>query len=170
MSANFAAIAGEEFVTNSNISAGIAWADTDMDSDLDLYVANWGDGDQDNVMYQNQSQGQWLKLSLVGSASNRMAVGARVTITTRHAGQSIRQVRWLNTTTGYASQNEPVLHFGLDGAASVEKLNIDWPSGRRDTFGNVAANQYLRITEGLDANAGSSVREVQAPTSQPETQ
>jgi hypothetical protein len=168
--ANFAAIAGEDFVTNSNISAGIAWADTDMDGDLDLYVANWADGDQDNVMYQNQSQGEWLKLSLVGSASNRMAVGARVTITTRHAGQSNRQVRWLNTTTGYASQNEPILHFGLGGATSVEELSIDWPSGRSDTFESVPANRYLRITEGLDANVDSSVREVQAPTSGPETQ
>jgi hypothetical protein len=99
-----------------------------------------------------------------------MAVGARATITTRHAGQSNRQVRWLNTTTGYASQNEPVLHFGLGGATSVEELSIDWPSGRRDTFGNVAANRYLRITEGLDANVESSVREVQAPTSRPEKQ
>lgn len=146
--ANFVAVAGEEFVTNSNISAGIAWADIDADGDLDLYVANWGSGDQDNVMYQNQAQGTWLKLSLVGTASNRMAVGTRVTITTRLAGQPSRQVRWLSTTTGYASQNEPVLHFGLGGATNVENLSIDWPSGRHDTFENITANQHLRISEG----------------------
>lgn len=146
--ANFVAVAGEEFVTNAHISAGIAWADIDTDGDLDLYVANWGDGDQDNVMFQNQAQGTWLKLSLVGSASNRMAVGARVTITTRLAGQPTHQVRWLSTTTGYASQNEPVLHFGLAGATNVDTLIIDWPSGRRDTFENVTANQHLHISEG----------------------
>ena len=146
--ANFVAVSGEEFVTNSHISAGIAWADIDSDGDLDLYVANWGGGDQDNVLYQNQARGAWLKLSLVGSASNRMAVGARVTITTRLAGQSSQQVRRLNTTTGYASQNEPVLHFGLAGATNVEILMIDWPSGRRDTFENVTANQHLHISEG----------------------
>ena len=146
--ANFVAVTGEEFVTNAHISAGIAWADIDMDGDLDLYVANWGDGDQDNVMYQNQARGTWLKLSLVGSASNRMAVGARVTITTRLAGQSSQQVRWLSATTGYASQNEPVLHFGLAGATNVETLRIDWPSGRHNTFENITANQHLRINEG----------------------
>jgi ASPIC/UnbV protein/VCBS repeat protein len=146
--ANFVAVTGEEFVTSAHISAGIAWADIDTDGDLDLYVANWGNGDQDNVMYQNQAQGTWLKLSLIGSASNRMGVGARVTITTRLAGQPSQQVRWLSTTTGYASQNEPVLHFGLAGATSVDTLIIDWPSGRRDTFENVTANQHLHISEG----------------------
>lgn len=146
--ANFTAVAGEEFVTSAHISAGIAWADIDKDGDLDLYVANWGGGDQDNVMYRNQAQGTWLKLSLAGSASNRMAVGARVTITVRSAGQVSQQVRWLGATTGYASQNEPMLHFGLDGAGGVDTLSIDWPSGRRDTFENVTANQHLHIREG----------------------
>jgi hypothetical protein len=146
--ADFVAVTGEEFVTDAHISAGVAWADIDADGDLDLYVANWGGGDQDNVMYQNQAQGTWLKLSLSGSASNRMAVGARVSITTRLDGQPNRQVRWLGTTTGYASQNELILHFGLGGATTIEKLSIDWPSGRRDTFENVSANQHLHINEG----------------------
>ena len=146
--ANFTAIANEEFVTDSHISAGIAWADIDRDGDLDLYVANWGDGDQDNVLYRNLSQGNWLELSLAGSASNRMGVGARVTITTRHTGQTNRQTRWLYSNTGYASQNEPVLHFGLGKATSVAEINIDWPSGRRDTLVNIEANRHLRITEG----------------------
>jgi hypothetical protein len=146
--ASFVAVTGEEFVTTAHISAGIAWADIDNDGDLDLYVANWGDGDQDNAMYQNQAQGTWLKLSLAGSESNRMGVGARVTITTRVAGQTSQQVRWLGTTTGYASQNEPILHFGLNGASNVKTLSIDWPSGRRDTFENISANQHLHISEG----------------------
>ena len=146
--ANFVAATDGDFVAHSSISAGIAWADIDGDGDLDLYVANWGDGDQDNAMYQNLSQGSWLKLSLQGSASNRMAVGARVTITTRNGVQPVRQVRRLNPSTGYASQNEPILHFGLGGAREVASLSIDWPSGRRDTFNNIAANQHLRIREG----------------------
>ena len=146
--ANFHPVADNDFVAHSHISAGIAWADIDDDGDLDLYVANWGDGDQDNALYHNESQGKWLKLSLEGSASNRMAVGARVTITTRHGGQPKRQTRWLVTTTGYASQNEPILHFGLGTATSVATLRIDWPSGRQDTFFNVAANRHLRIREG----------------------
>ena len=146
--ANFTAVKGEEFVTSEHISAGIAWADIDNDGDLDLYVANWGGGDQDNDLYQNQAQGTWLKLSLAGSESNRMAVGARVTITRKAAGQTSQQVRWLGTTTGYASQNEPILHFGIDGAMIIETLSIDWPSGRRDTLEDITANQHLRISEG----------------------
>jgi len=146
--ANFTGVTNGEFVSDSHISAGIAWADIDMDGDLDLYVANWGDGDQDNVLYRNHSRGTWLKLGLTGSASNRTGVGARVTVTIRHAGRTTRQTRWLNTTTGYASQNEPILHFGLGEAASIEELRVDWPSRRQDTFSDVAANQYLRLTEG----------------------
>jgi hypothetical protein len=146
--ANFSAVTNGEFVTDSHISAGIAWADIDRDGDLDLYVANWGGGDQDNVLYRNLSRGNWLELSLAGSASNRMGVGARVTVTTRHAGQTNRQTRWLHTNTGYASQNEPVLHFGLGPATKVAELRIDWPSGRRDIFVDVATNQYMPIKEG----------------------
>ena len=99
-------------------------------------------------MYQNLSHGNWLKLSLEGSVSNRMAVGARVTITARNGVQSMRQVRWLSSSTGYASQNEPILHFGLGEAREVATLSIDWPSGHQDTFNNIAANQHLRIREG----------------------
>ena len=146
--ADFTATTDGDFVAHSFISAGIAWADIDKDGDLDLYVANWGDGDQDNAMYQNLSHGNWLKLSLEGSVSNRMAVGARVTITARNGVQSMRQVRWLSSSTGYASQNEPILHFGLGEAREVATLSIDWPSGHQDTFNNIAANQHLRIREG----------------------
>jgi hypothetical protein len=146
--ANFNAKADDDFTAHRHVSAGIAWADIDRDGDLDLYVANWGDGDQDNVMYENQSRGSWLKINLEGSASNRMAVGARVTVTTRYGGVSKRQFRWLNTSTGYASQNEPVLHFGLGHAMSVDTLRIDWPSGRHDTLNSLAANQHLHIREG----------------------
>ena len=146
--ANFVAVIDGEFVADSHISAGIAWADIDEDGDLDLFVANWGDGDEDNALYENRAHGNWLKISLAGSESNRMAVGARVTITMRHYGKTKRQVRWLDASTGYASQNEPVLHFGLGAAANVETLTIDWPSGRREVFDNVSANQQLRIREG----------------------
>jgi hypothetical protein len=77
-----------------------------------------------------------------------MAIGARVSITTQVAGLPSRQVRWLGTTTGYASQNESVVHFGLGGATFIERLVIDWPSGQRDTLEDVTANQHLRISEG----------------------
>jgi hypothetical protein len=146
--ANFTAVTDEAFVTDANISAGIARADIDMDGDLDLYVANWGDGDEDNRLYRNRSQGAWLKLTLAGATSNRMGVGARVAITIRQDGQTSRQTRWLTATTGYASQNEPVLHFGLGEATGIEELSVDWPSGRHDEFSDVAANQHLHLTEG----------------------
>lgn len=152
--ATFVPVENEEFVSRKNISAGIASADIDADGDLDLYVANWGDGDQDNVMYRNQSQGTWLKIGLEGTVSNRMGVGSRVAITTRHDGRTHRQFRWLDSTTGYASQNDSVLHFGLGSAEVIQELSIEWPSGRRDTFSNLDANRNLRIVEG--ANPGGA--------------
>lgn len=146
--ARFRVLEGDPFVRDRDVSAGIAWADPDADGDLDLYVANWGGGDQDNALYRNTAHGSWLKISLVGAESNRMGLGARVSLETGRGNFLKRQVRWFYPQTGYASQNEPVVHFGLQGAQQVELLTVDWPSGRRDTYREIAANQHLSFSEG----------------------
>lgn len=158
--AQFIELRGEALVEDSHISAGVAWADTDTDGDLDLYVTNWADGDQDNVLYRNLAKGRWLKVTLAGTVSNQMAVGARVTLSFYREGKESHQARWLQAATGYASQNEPVLHFGLGDATAVEELSVDWPSGRRDTFRNVAANKHFRITESIDSGQSGSIHDV----------
>jgi hypothetical protein len=78
-----------------------------------------------------------------------MGIGARVSITVDSAEGPVTQMRWHYPQTGYASQNEPVLHFGLGDAATVAVLQIRWPSGAHDRMTGIAANRRLRIVEEL---------------------
>jgi hypothetical protein len=140
-----------EFATHADTSAGVAWADMDADGDLDLFVANWGSPGAVGRLYRNTTAGgssrSWLKITLTGGASNRMALGARVSVLARDAGGSRWTHRSLSASTGYAGQNEPVIHFGL-GAASIDSMVVRWPSGRVDRFGPTPVRRDYRLIEG----------------------
>jgi hypothetical protein len=88
---------------------------------------------------------RWLEVELVGTKSNRDAVGARVVV--RTADKTL--TREVTAGDGYASQNMLRLHFGLAGAARVEELTVKWPaSGTVQRFTNVPADRIVQVTEG----------------------
>ncbi|MBM4117431.1 hypothetical protein FJ251_06745 [bacterium] len=121
---------------------GAAWADFDADGDLDLYVAY---SDRANRLLRNDTAGgHWLSVDLVGTASNRLGLGARVTAV---AG-ALRVTRALGGDAGYLSQNAPTLHFGLGAASGVDSLLIRWPSGILQRLTALAADQHLLVSEG----------------------
>ena len=122
-------------------SYGAAFGDLDRDGDLDLITTNFG---EPVSIYQNQSERNRLVIKLVGSSSNRQGIGARVELTT----SSGNQTRQLNTSQGFLSSNEPLVHFGL-GNASIEQLVVHWPSGRRQTImsSQLKPNQSVTIQE-----------------------
>jgi hypothetical protein len=82
-------------------------------------------------------------LDLEGTTSNREGIGARVKITS--GGKT--QIAQKKTTTGYLSQNDPRIHFGLARNEIVERIEIKWPSGKTQILENVKANQILAIKE-----------------------
>jgi hypothetical protein len=89
----------------------------------------------------------WLQVELVGTRSNRDAVGARVTV---HANTTL-QAREVILGDGYGSQSSLRLHFGLGRQKHADKLTVRWPrSGIEQVFENVAANRVVQITEGHD--------------------
>jgi hypothetical protein len=88
-------------------------------------------------------QGHFLNLALVGTKSNRSAIGARATVTCG-ARKMIDEVM---SGGSYYSHNSFTLHFGLGTATSAEGIEIRWPSGRIQTIGKTAADQTLNITE-----------------------
>ncbi len=136
-------------VTDRHISAGVALADFDRDGDLDIFVANWAESDQDNVLYRNDgARGNWLELSLEGRRSNRMGIGAFVTLTITASDGPKPITRYQMPRSGYGSADEPVLHFGLGPARRIRRLEIRWPSGAVDIFEDLAVNAHLVATEG----------------------
>jgi hypothetical protein len=135
-------------------SFGCAWADYDNDGDLDLFVANGPDPFGTNApaepgfLYRNDGgTNHWLLLHLVGIASNRSAIGAKVRILTTIQGESFWQLREVSGGGGYCSQNDLRVHFGLGDATTVESVRIEWPSGITQFLRDVAADQRLTVTE-----------------------
>jgi hypothetical protein len=145
----FTAVTVGDLVTDVAVSAGTAWADYDQDGDLDLFVANWGGSDQDNALYRNQIHDRhWLVVRLVGKQSNRMGLGARVRVLARIDGKDRWQTRWMLPATGYASQNEPIVHFGLGDADQVAAIEVRWPSGIVNLLDSHRADVAIQIVEG----------------------
>jgi enediyne biosynthesis protein E4 len=90
------------------------------------------------------AMGHFLTLALEGVASNRDAVGAKVTVTA--GGRTQVAVRFGGGS--YLSASDPRLHFGLGAARQVDRVEITWPSGRRDSFQGLAADAGYRLREG----------------------
>src|SRR6266850_2535709 len=133
--------AGTDLITNSR---GVAVADFWNRGRLDIAVA--ASTDHHSLLKNNiDNKNSWLAVELVGTKSNRDAVGARITI----EAQGKHQMREVVLGDGYGSQNSLRQYFGLGANMKVDTLTVRWPrSGTIQTFPNVAANQIVRITEG----------------------
>lgn len=125
-------------------SRGVAVGDYDNDGDTDIFVNNMNERPS---LLRNDSTpaGGFLSLQLVGTKSNRSAIGARVTVRA-DARVLVQEVR---SGSSYLSSNDLRLHFGLGDSAKAQTVVIDWPShSSRDTLTDLSANQFLEITEG----------------------
>ena len=130
---------------------GMASWDFDHDGDLDL-VINHNPGDsgiaersRPSLLRNDFDHGRsWLQVELVGTRSNREAIGSLVTIET---GGS-RQIRHAHAGSAYASQSSSRLHFGLGDAERIDRLGVRWPDGSTENFADLAARQLIRITQG----------------------
>ncbi len=108
------------------------------------------------VLRNGTQGGHWLGLRLRGTRSGRTPVGTRVEC--RAGGRS--QVRWLTSGTSYLASNDPRLWFGLGSAPKVEHLEVRWPSGRVQTWSDIAADRILDIREGELGKPFPEVRRV----------
>jgi hypothetical protein len=142
---------------------GLAVADFNLDGAPDLYVANQGSPAR---FYLNSSFGRpdtrpgFLRLKLIGRPDQAMnlggrrlastvdAVGARVTLHTRDG----LQVREVQGGTGFASQSEFAVQFGVPNPAKVERIVVQWPSSRVQEFAGAEAralvSHHVRLVEG----------------------
>jgi hypothetical protein len=129
---------------------GGAWFDYDNDGFLDLYVLNGNDAGTANVAnyfyHNNGNSNAWLKVRLVGTVSNRDAIGAKVRALATYAGAPRWQRRDI-TGGDWGNGNQLYADFGLGDATNVTALRIEWPSGTVEEFSNIVPRQYLTIVE-----------------------
>ena len=124
-------------------SRGAAFGDLDNDGKVDAVVENI-DGSP-MILRNTGAEGQhWIGFQLTGAKSNRLAIGARVKVTSG----SLTQIDEVRSGGSYLSQNDLRVHFGLGSARSVDTVEIRWPSGRVETLRNLKPDAYYRIREG----------------------
>ncbi len=131
------------------VSRGAAFGDLDNDGDIDVVVTNLHDKP---TLIRNSASNHcdynWLTVQLIGSQCNRSAIGSKLTISVDDLSVGWhKQSREVKSGSGYASQNDLRLHFGLGTVQIVDHIEIRWASGNRQIMEKVEANQFLTITE-----------------------
>ena len=139
--ADVSAGAGQILATKS-VGRGACFADYDTDGRMDAYLVNLG---APGTLLHNVSTpvGHWLKVNLVGTKSNRDGIGAVVEV---EAG-GVKQRAERTAGSGYLSQDDWRLHFGLGAATKADKITVVWPSGIHQVVENIPAGQVFTITE-----------------------
>ena len=136
-----AAEVGEDFA-RPKVGRGLAYADFDRDGDLDVLITT---NNGPAFLYRNDqlAGNHSIRLYLEGTESNRNAIGARARVT---AG-GITQSRVVKTGSSYLSQSEFAMTFGLGKQDKIERVVIDWPSGRNEEFKDLASGRGYRCIE-----------------------
>ncbi|HWZ77800.1 MAG TPA: CRTAC1 family protein [Candidatus Sulfotelmatobacter sp.] len=137
-----AADAGEGF-DRPKVGRGLAYGDFDRDGDLDLLITT---NNGPAYLYRNDqlAGNRSIRFQLVGTKSNRDAIGATVRI---FAG-GMAQSRVVKGGSSYLSQSELPLTFGVEKHDRIDRVVIDWPSGQTQEFKNLAAGRAYDCTEG----------------------
>ncbi|HET8967652.1 MAG TPA: CRTAC1 family protein [Candidatus Acidoferrum sp.] len=132
---------------------GAAFADFDNDGFVDIVVAN--NGDAPAILHNGGGNGNhFVNFRLLGTKSNRDALGARIRITSG----GISQIREIAGGGSYLSQSDLRANFGLGKSEIVDLVEVQWPSGAKQSFRNIPANKFYRIIEGADSLSSQAIR------------
>ncbi|PYR95482.1 MAG: hypothetical protein DMF84_00885 [Acidobacteria bacterium] len=138
-------------VTTPKAGRGAAFGDFDNDGQIDIAIANVND-QPDLYRLKGDTRNHWITLKLVGTISNRDAIGARVRLVTGDVQQ------WQEVRGGgsYLSQNDFRVHFGVGAAPRVDRVEVRWPNGAEQTWENLQVDKFHTLTEGASITKGDS--------------
>ena len=122
---------------------GSAFADFDNDGHVDVAISNVNDR-PDLFRLTDRSGHHWITLTLVGTSSNRNAIGARVRALAGGASM------WQEVRGGgsYLSQNDLRVHFGVGDAARIDRIDVRWPNGLEESWTNLQVDSFHVLKEG----------------------
>ena len=146
-------------MSERTVARGACFADYMNDGKVDAYVVNLG---AKGKLFHNTSTntGHWIEIKLVGAMrpgdrnlgpgakSNRDGIGARIEVLAGGKRWTAERV----AASGYLSQNDGRLHFGLGTAATVDKIVVHWPSGREQTIENAGIDRIITVEEPGDGS------------------
>ncbi len=131
----------EAFWTTPALGRTLAAADWNRDGKMDLIAYNI---DTPAALLENRSPGgHWLQLELVGTESDRNAVGAKVSV----ACGDESWTSWITGGDGFQCKNESIVHIGIGSQQSIDAIEITWPSGATSTYRAVAPNRRYLVIE-----------------------
>jgi enediyne biosynthesis protein E4 len=133
--------AGKDF-QHAAAHRGAAFGDLNNDGRIDIITNSLG-AEPEIFINRTQNGHHWLLVELEGTRSNRDGLGAKIAIIA--GGKS--QYNHATTSVGYGSSSDRRVHFGLGTESRVETLEVVWPSGARQSFRDVKADQILKIKE-----------------------
>jgi len=128
----------EAGLNESKAHRGSAYADFDSDGKIDVVVSSL-EGSAELWHNISPNSNHWISLKLSGTHSNRDGIGAHVRIG--------NQYNDMTSAVSYASSSLDSVHFGLGAASVIDRIEISWPSGKRQTLRNVKADQVLHVRE-----------------------
>ena len=129
-------------ITAKAASRGSASGDLDNDGTLEVVIANLGE--RPSLLKNYGRVMNWLSVRCRGVECNRDAIGARVYVYL--PGRSLSGE--VQTGTSFLSQNDPRQHFGLGSDTRYQRIEVQWPGGKRETFPGGEANRIIELTQG----------------------
>jgi len=142
---SFTKVVDDITVNDGGDSWSVAWGDYDNDGFPDLFVGNLFGS---NFLYRNNgNDNQWLKFRLIGTRSNRSAIGSKIRVRATIAGKTFWQMREIAGGDGGMGQNSLDVSVGLGNATAADLVRIEWPSGATQELTNVLGKRLLTVTE-----------------------
>jgi hypothetical protein len=126
---------------------GVAFGDINNDGNIDMVIVNVGEPPT-LLINHNDTPNHRVLFKLIGTKSNKSAIGARVTVKAGPPAQPLVQLDEVRGGASYLSQNDLRLHFGLGANQEMSQVEIRWPGGQSETLHDIPADYIYTVVEG----------------------